>query len=113
MEPVDFINTLDPSCTYVYEGGDVVRLPSALVLLNIRVGYGVERHRQITVQLHYTTVIFQITIEKLFPHRVLFYIWFHTLGEDEPGELSYRLGAGRPGFVLPQEREFFELSFGM
>jgi hypothetical protein len=57
VEPVDFINTLDPSCTFVYEGGDVVMLPSALVLLNIRVGYGVERHRQFTVQLQYRQVI--------------------------------------------------------
>jgi hypothetical protein len=60
MEPVDFINTLDPSCTFVYGGGDVVVLPSALVLLNIRVGYGVERHRQFTVRQHYTMVIFKI-----------------------------------------------------
>jgi hypothetical protein len=107
MEPVHFINTLDPSCTFVYEGGDVVMLPSALVLLNIRVGYGVELSSCITRRPY-----FRCNIEKLFPHRVLLYIWFHTLAKTSLKSSVIDLGLVDKGFICRRSRDFSNCHLG-
>jgi hypothetical protein len=83
MEPVDFINTLGAFCLFVCEGGDVLSLmlPSALVLVSFKVGCGVERYKEFTVQLHYTTAIFQMYLKNWFLIGVCFIIDFTYIGK--------------------------------
>jgi hypothetical protein len=55
-------------------------LPSALVLPNVREGCGVEPYKQFTVQLRYGDI--SDLFENLFSQGGLFYIWFHSLGQE-------------------------------
>jgi hypothetical protein len=55
-------------------------LPSALVLPNVGERCGVERCKQFTAQLRYGDI--SDLFENLFSHGGLFYIWFHSLGQE-------------------------------